>query len=272
MTASSTAAYNDFFSVILGVLGLAIPCFAFAWDGLVRRRLLLQAFPLGTTLGSQSLLIRRLGGLAIGSVCLLAGTFFVLCALVLVQLGAARDCRGQGALACMGTLAGTAQASAWVWFGMSLGWFLLVWLRMGDPRKRVLVYGVWYHQEKVAHRINHKLQSRGLEPLPHDHLYTLEERVLGLMRARGWLVYGEAWLDGGRKRTAVEVPLGAMIQEMLNEPASQKLGDTERAAIELLLTYFKTQAQHAQHMSPLRLWWVGTGQRGKLGVYGRRAV
>jgi hypothetical protein len=149
---------------------------------------------------------------------------------------------------------------------------VVVWLRMGDPRKRVLVYGVWYHQQKVAREINRRLGQQGLAPLSRERLYALEEAVLGLMRARGWLVYGEAWLDGGRKRTAVAIPPERMAHEALREQAFAQLGESERVAVELLLTYFQTQARRAHQMSPLRRWWVGTGQRGRLGVYGRRAL
>lgn len=272
LLASSTAAHVDAFTGTLIILGLAFPCFAFAWDGLVRRQLLLPAFPVGAVLGSQALRIRKLGGLAIGLICLFIGIFFVLFALALSQVAAQRDCRGQSALACIGTMSRAAEWTAWAWFGMCLLWFVIAWLRVGDPRKHVLVYGVWYHQEKVARQINRQLRARGLAPLPRERLYTLEEGVLSVMRAKGWLVYGEAWLDGGRKRTAVEVPLETMVQETLQEPAFQSAGGTERVAIELLLTYFHTQAQRAQRMSPFHRWWVGTGQRGKLGVYGRRAI
>ena len=266
-TTSSASAYNDYFSMTLGALGLALPCFAFAWEGLVRRQLLMPAFPPSAVFGSQALLIRRLGGLAIGLVCLLASVFLVLFALLLIQVGAGRDCRGHGALACLGTLAGTAEWTAWAWFGGFVLWFVIVWLRMGDPRKRVLVYGVWYHQEKVARQINHELRARGLASLPQERLYTLEDSVLRVMRAKGWLVYGDAWLAGGRQQQAapVDVTPETMWREALREPAFESLDETERVAVGLPLALFQTQAERAQHLSPLRRWWVGTGQHGKLG-------
>lgn len=274
MLRSTPAAHDDSFTGTLGLLGLALPCIAFAWDGLVRRQLLLPDFPVGATLGAQALRIRRLGGLAIGLVCLLASIFFLLASMVFLQLAIEAHCRNQNqsALACTGALAGSAEGFAWVCFGICLLWFVIVWLRLGNPYKHVLVYGVWYHQEKVARQINRQLRQRGLAPLPHERLYALEESVLQVMRAKGWLVYGEAWLDGGRTRTPVEVPLETMVHETLQEPAFQSTAETESIATELLLTYFHTQAQRAQHMSPFHRWWVGTGQRGKLGVYGRRAI
>ena len=256
----------------LGFLGLAFPCPAFAWDGLVRRQLLLPAWPVGAAFGHQALRIRRVGGLLIGMLSLLGTVFFLFAGWALWLLAAKRDCGGEQALTCAGTLARSAQFVGWAWFGMCAVWFGFVWMRLGDPRKRALVYGVWYHQERVARRLARELQAQGLAPLPQDRVYALEEAVLRLMRARGWLVYGDAWMDGGRHRTAVTVPLETMSAEALRQPAFQGADESTRAAIEWLLEYFQTQAQRVQHMSPLHRWWVGWAQKGRLGVYGRRAL
>lgn len=63
-----------------------------------------------------------------------------------------------------------------------------------------------------------------------------------------------------------------MVREALRERAFQGVGESERMTIALLIPYFHSQAQRAEHMSRLHRWWVGTGQRGKLGVYGRRTI
>lgn len=265
-------AISVFVTGTLILLGLAIPCFALAWDGLVRRKMLLYAFPVRGALGDQARVARRIWAFMIGLLCLVAGLTFLLLAWGSFLVAFERRCQGHGSLACVGALAGSAEAYAWAWFGGCVLWFLIVWLRMGDPRKRVLVYGMWYHQDKVAREVNRQLQTRGLAPLPDERLYALEEAVLRLMRTRGWLVYGDTYLDGGRKRTPVEIPPDEMAREALREKAFQGLGESERMAITLLLADFQAQARRAEHMSRLHRWWVGGGQRGKLGVYGRRTI
>lgn len=263
---------DNTFTGTLIFLGLAFPFIALAWDGLIRRQLLLPAFPVGAALGSQAVQVRRLGSIAIGLVCLLAAAFSLLFAWGFLRLGVARTCPGRDALTCAGPLLGSAEVFSWAWLGLCLGWFVIVWLRMGDPRRRVLVYGVWYRQDKVARAITRQLQERGLPSLPQARVYALEEDVLRLMRARGWLVFGDASLDGGQQRTAVAVAPETMVDRILQDPMFADAGEAERVAIEYLLGYFHVQAQRAQHLSPMRRWWVGSSQRGRLGVYGRRAV
>lgn len=272
ISGSLAARRAAFFTGILIFLGLSIPCFALAWDGLVRRRMLLYGFPVRGALGDQARLVRRVWAFAIGLLCLLAGLICLLLAYGTWLIAIERQCQGHFSLACADTLAGSAEWYAWAWLGMFVLWFLIVWLRAGDPRKRVLVYGVWYHQQQVARHVNQQLEARGLEPLPDEQIYALEEAVLRLMRAKGWLVYGDAYLDGGRKRTAIGVPPEQMVREALHERAFQDVSKSERMVITLLIPYFLQQAQHAERMSPLHRWWVGTGQRGKLGVYGRRTI
>jgi hypothetical protein len=156
---------------------------------------------------------------------------------------------------------------------MCVGWFVIVWLWMGDPRKRVLVYGVWYHQEQVARQVNRRLQAPGLAPLPREQLYVWEDGLVRLLRERGWLDHGQPPLEQGGHRTAREVPPPeTMLAKVLHERAYHGMGASERAAIGLLLDHFLTQAQRAEQMSPLRRWWVGRSQAAKLGVYGRRAL
>lgn len=268
----TSRAQDDAFTGTLILLGLAIPCFALAWDGLVRRRVLLYVFPVRGALGDQAHLVRRIGALVIGLLCLLAGLICLILAWGFFVVAFEHRCQVHEPLACTGSLASSAAVIGWIWLAGGVLWFLIVWLRMGDPRKRVLVYGVWYHQEKVACQVNQGLQARGLAPLPEERAYALEEAVLRLMRARGWLAYGDAYLDGGSKRTAVNVTPEQMAREALREKTFQGLNDSEREAIMLLLTDFQAQARRAEHMSRLHRWWVGTGQRGKLGVYGRRTI
>lgn len=271
-SSATTMRADDSFTGTLGFLGFAIPCFALAWDGLVRRQVLLYAFPVRGALGDQAHVARRIGAFALGLLCLLAGLICLLLAWGFLLFAFERNCQGHASLACAGSLAGSAQFFGWALLAGGVVWFLMVWLRAGDPRKHVLVYGVWYHQEKVALEVNRQLQASGMESLPDERLYALEESVLRLMRTQGWLVYGDAYLDGGRKRTVIEVPPEVMVREALHERAFRGVGESERMAIALLIPYFRAQAQRAEHMSRLHRWWVGTGQRGKLGVYGRRTI
>lgn len=258
----ATPADGGDFELALDLAAMALPCLAFAWDGFVRKRTLLQVVPVGgrsvTIKGVASLL----GGIL--ALALALGSLYV--ALGLYLLGSARC---HSSFSC---LMGSVELPAWGWFGICTGWFVFVWLRMGDPHKRVLVYGIWYREDKVARLVAQHLGNRGLAPIPAEQLYTLESDLVSLMHERSWVVNGRAWLDGGQKRTAVEVPPDEMLQIALREPAYHHATGSEREAIRFLLEYFLAQARRAEQLSPIWRWWVGTAQIGKGMVYGRRAT
>jgi hypothetical protein len=268
-----TRAANLDFSLTVIFTGTALPCLAFAWDGLVRRQALLPAFPVGAALGQQAASLRRFGALALGLLALLAGAFCLLAAWALWRTAAMQLCQRRGALTCMGTLVGTVQFSAWGWFGLCLLWFLVVWLLVGDPRKRVLVPGVWYHQERLARQVNRRLCAQGMAPLPSERLYALEEGVVRVLRAQGWLNPPPA----ARANDVPSATRAASAPEQIQAVVQQEVlasggGEAERAATVWLLDDFLAQAQHAAQMSTKRRLWVSRIQAAKLGVYGRRAL
>lgn len=264
------------FDASVGFAGLLLLCFAFAWDGLVRRQLLVPAYPMGAALGKQAYLIRRVGGILIGLVALIGTLFCLLVIWAMWMVAVQWECQPHtSALGCAGSLLRSTDFAAWAWFGLWALWFGLVWLRMGDPRKRTLAHGVWYRQDKVARMVNRDLRARGLPTLSDEKLVALQNAVLQVMRKQGWLVYGDWWMDGvarGSERRAFQASPATILTQTFEDSAFQEAQKNERAAIEFLLTYFATQAEKAHHMSKLRRWWVGTGQRGRLGVYGRRAL
>ncbi|HEV2237215.1 MAG TPA: hypothetical protein VGR57_11190 [Ktedonobacterales bacterium] len=267
-----TAARDDSFTGTLIFGGLALPSIAFAWDGLVRRRILLPAFPVGAALGQSAALVRRAGSLAIGTFSLLGAGFCALAAWGYFLLAFQRRCHSQGSLACLGSLVGSVEGFAWGWFGICVGWFVVVWLWTGDPRKRMLVYGVWYHQERVARQVNQRLQAQELAPLPQEQLYALEEGVLRVLRARGWLDPSPAARADGEPPAARAAPAPEQMRAAVQQEVTPSGGEAERAAAVWLLDDFLAQAQHAAQMSPRRRGWVSRLQLAKLGVYGRRAM
>jgi hypothetical protein len=120
------------FEVALILVALVFPCIAFAWDGLVRRQLLLHAFPFG----GGSVTLKHIGSLLVALLAVAIGLVCVFFALGFCLVGS-QLCHSS--FACM---VGLVEFPAWGWFGMWVVWFFYVWLRLGDPRKRVLVYGV----------------------------------------------------------------------------------------------------------------------------------
>jgi hypothetical protein len=146
----------------------------------------------------------------------------------------------------------------------------MVWLWAGDPRKRVLVYGVWYHQERIARQVNRQLRVHGLAPLPHERLYVLEDGIVRLLRELGWL-------DSNPPSSASEgeppqAKRERMLADVRRELAERGVAGSEEQAAIGLLDSFLTQAQQAQKMSPPRGGWVARVHAAKLGVYGRRAL
>lgn len=272
---SAKAPGDGYFNITLGCLGLVLLGIAFAWDGLVRREMLLHSFPIG----GGSVTIRRIGSIVIGLLAAALAIFLLLFAWGTVRLGL-QSCGGS-----YGCLVGSAEFPAWVWFGLFFGWFTFVWLRVSNPRKRVLVYGVWYYQQRAARPVIERLQALGLPLLPKERVYALDEAVVGELHGQGWLVHGKAWLDG-EPRTAREASLAeivAAVQRGLQNPIPEEedagenafiYQDTpsEREAVAVLVDYFLRRAEKAKRMSPVARWWVGSGQIGKWQVYGRRAI
>jgi hypothetical protein len=257
---------GGYFGLALGFAGLALLCSAFAWDGLVRQRLLLPAFPFGASLGDQALLVKRVGSVLIGVVATVLGLGCWLLTISFVHLGSQR-CGGS-----VGCLLGSGPFPLWVWFGLWVIWFSFVWVRMGDPRKRVLVYGVWYHQARLARQTARHLREQGLAAVPQMRLYALEDELVRLLHTHGWLAIGHPRLADGRPSDVQAVAPADIPAIMLQEPAFHGVSEAEREAIRFLLTQFLALAERAEHMSRWRRWWVGTAQVGKLAAYGRRAL
>ncbi len=258
---SLALAKDDSFTGTLGFLAFALPCFAFAWDGLVRRRVLLHAFPIG----GGSITLKGIGALALALVSAALGLFFLLFAFGFYRLALTRC---DGSVTCVLT---SAQWPAWMLFGLFAVWFFFVWVRMGDARKRVLVYGVWYHQEKVARLIARHLRDEGKPTVSMERLYELQEQVVRLLHTQRWLSHGKTWLDG-RNTIVREASLEAIIAEILSEQEFATISSSEREAIRFLVAYFIQQAEHAKHMSPIVRWWIGSAQIGKMQTYGARAT
>lgn len=266
---------SGLFTGTLIIGGLALLFIAFAWDGLVRREMLLHAFPIG----GGSITLRRVVSLVIGLLAAILAAFLLLFAGGFYLTGI-QSCAGS--YSC---LVGSVQPFAWIWFGLFFGWFTLVWLRVGNPRKRVLVYGVWYYQQRAAGPVIERIRTLGLPAMAQARLYALEEAVVGELHAQGWLVHGKVWLDG-EQRTARIAPLTEIItavQHGLENPLSGDDGaganafvyqdvPSEREAVAILVDYFLRRAEKAKRMSPVARWWVGSGQLGKWQVYGRRAI
>lgn len=246
------------------LVALALPFIAMAWDGLIRRQIRLQAFP---TLRS-GVSVRGVGALLLGLVAALAGGVCLTFALGFYLL-AASPCGGS--LTCTLGVFRAAEGFSWIWLGGFLVWFTFVWLRTGDPHKRVLVYGVWYHQKKAARHVLGQLRLQQLPLLPLEHLYDLEDQLLSFMHEQGWLTHGKAWLDGAGK-TPVDVSIAEMWDVVLRQRAYRNSSESERAAIRVLLEYFVTRAQRVKRMSRLSRWWVGSAQVGKAMTYGRRPI
>lgn len=261
--ATTTDNVNPVEAVVI-LVSLVLLCMVFAWDGLVRRRMLLPSSPLG----GGSISITGVWALLVGSfAALFGGSMFFL--LVVYAYSAVTQCHGS--LTCIGETARTVDVAVWVWLGLTVVWIVLVWLRAGNPYKRVLVYGVWYHQDKVARLTQNDLAARGLKPLPKERIYALAAALIQTMHQQHWLVNGKVWLDGGTT-TAKDLTVTEMLEVVLHQPAYQQSGKSQRAAIAFLLSYFKTEAQRAQRMWPFHRWLVGTAQIGKRQVYGRRAI
>jgi hypothetical protein len=273
--AEAVASGRDGFTGTLTIGALAFVCIAFAWDGLVRRQILLHSFPFG----GGSVTVRRIVSVLIGLLAAALAVFLLLFAWGFYLLGI-QSCGGS--YSC---LIGSVQPFAWVWFGLCFGWFTFVWLRMGDPRKRVLVYGVWYYQQRAARPVIERLRSLGLPPIARERLYALEEAVVGELHAQGWLAHGKAWLDG-EQHTAREAPLTEIIASVQHGLRDQRSGDEaaredafvyhdtpgEREAVAALVEYFQKRAEKAKHMSVIARWWIGSAQIGKMQVYGRRSI
>jgi hypothetical protein len=81
VTVAAAATYVNPLDVTLGMLGLVFPCWAFAWDGLVRRQMAVPLFPFGSGLPGRAALISRLKAAAIGLLAALVGLFCLLFAL-----------------------------------------------------------------------------------------------------------------------------------------------------------------------------------------------
>jgi hypothetical protein len=154
--------------------------------------MLVPGSPYAAAMGQQAAFVALMRATVVGVLCLLASAFLLLLVWGSWLVAAQQDWHGESALACMRSLLGTVQLYAWGWFGMWVLWFVVVWMWTGDPRKRVLVYGVWYHQEPVARQVNRQQRAQGLESLPRECVYGLEDGIARLLRANGWLDQGQS--------------------------------------------------------------------------------
>jgi hypothetical protein len=224
-------------------------------------------------MGQQAAFVARMRATVLGVLCLLATAFLLLLVWGSWMVAAQHDCHGGSALGCMGSLLGTVQVYGWGWFGMWVLWFVVVWLWTGDPRKRVLVYGVWYHQERVARAVNRQLRAQGLATLPRERLYGLEDSIVHLLRANGWLEQDQSPSSPEPEgKASPHAKREHMLAEVQRALAERGVAESEQAAVGLLVDSFLAQAQQAQELSPLRRGWIGRVQAAKLGVYGKRAL
>ena len=202
-----TEAASSAFTVMLGFVGIALPCFAFAWDGLIRRHALIWSFPVGATLGQQATSITRLRAVVLGTFSALLGVFLLGLAVEFYRVALLRQCPGHASLTCVGALTASVPWEGWLWLGICTGWFVLVWLRIGDPRKRVLVSGVWYQQDRAAGVVNRRLRAQGLAPMAPQRLYQIETVLVRWLNEHGWL--GPGATGPGHGLPAAALPQGA---------------------------------------------------------------
>ena len=240
--------------------GAAVRGLRLGWVNTGRGRLL-HAFPIG----GGSVTLTGIGAFLLALVVSALGVFLFLLAWVSTRVALQRC---NGSFSCVLT---SAEWPAWVWFGLCAFWFFFVWLRLGDTRKRVLVYGVWYHQEKVARLIAQQLREEGQTPITKERHYALQEQIVRLLHTERWLIHDKEWLDG-KNVVARQAPQEEIIAETLRAPEFAESSGSEREAVRLLVTYFLRRADSAKHMSPLARWWVGSAQIGKLQTYGARAT
>lgn len=279
--AGVNAAASGAFATMLIFAGLVPLCIAFAWDGLVRRHALVWSFPVGATLGQQAASITRLWAVVLGAFAAVLGLFLLLLSWEFYRIALKRQCPGHASLACTGALASSTTWIAWAWFSLFVFWFVFVWLRFGDPRKRVLVSGIWYQQDRAAELVNRQMRARGLAPLAPARLYTLQTGLVRWLNWHGWL--GSAAAGPARAPSPVSPPGGArgtpgvadadVVQAAMREQAAYRaLGESEREAVTLLIPYFLDLARRGQRQSPIARWWARTGQLARLGIYGRRTL
>lgn len=276
-----TDAASSAFTVMLGFAGLVFPCGAFAWDGLVRRHALIWSFPVGATLGQQAASITRLRAVVLGVVSALLGVFLLGLAVEFYRVALLRQCPGHASLACVGALTASVPWAGWLWFGICTGWFVFVWLRIGDPRKRVLVSGVWYQQDRAAGVVNRRLRAQGLLPLAPERLYQIEGVLVRWLNQHGWLGPGvtgpgyglppAAWPQGAAEAQEVAEP-DVVLTAVEGERVYLAADETQRAALRILIPYFLDLARRGERKSALARWWARTGQLARLGIYGRRTL
>lgn len=256
------------FNVFLGFGGLSLFFTAFAWDGLVRHRMLIAPYPRGAAFGGQSLLLKFVRSILAGIVAALLALGCLLMASGSLSVVVQEDCHSTLSSRCLGTLVSGVSWYGWLWAGICLGWFVFVWLLLGNPYQRVLVYGVWYYQDKVSRLIQQALNAQNLPALPDETILALEEQTRQLMHRERWLVYDHKWLDGVRLDSIAPPSLEEMMQTALKKLPFQPSNPSEQAAISFLLNYFFTQARQAQNLSPLKRFLVGRLQFAKGGSYG----
>lgn len=229
---------------------LALLCFIPAWDGCVRGRISLPFFP-------------SVGGVWARLVGIPAALLDGLLVFLAWQSWREESTLCSGSWACIGTHVRTIDSSTWSVLAGALLFWVVVWLRIGDPRKRILLYGVWYHQEHAARAVRRQLRAQQLPLLTGEQIYTLEDEVVRLMGKEGWL-------ERAADKTAQEVPLDEMYQFVMRRHRYRNATEAERVALHALLDYFITRARTVRHMLPLVRWWIGSGQIGKMMTYGRR--
>lgn len=260
-------------SLTVSFFGILLLFMALIWDGLVRRHVLIPQFLGGGAFSVQDVWAVVLGlfGLVLG------GALALFEALLLRYLF--RACQGEAA--CVGGLLISTPWEGWLVLGICVANFGLGWLQMGDARRRMVVYGVWYHQETLARQVNGRLREQGLTALPRKQLYQLEEAILLLLHERDWL--GPQFIPsfrGGKLTSpmAARPSAAAMTDEIIGELGDQDdqgvhAGpEVRRQAIRTLVEYFLAEAKRARQRSALTREWVGRSQLAKAFTYGEKWV
>lgn len=256
----------SFFGILLLVIALI-------WDGLVRRHILIPQFLGGGAFSIQDVWAVVLGlfGLVLG------GALALFEALLLRYLF--RACQGEGT--CVGGVLLSTPWEGWLVLGICVAIFGLGWLQMGDARRRMVVFGIWYHQGKLAHQVNERLRAAGLPTLAKECLYQLEEDVLLLLHHHDWL--GPQFIPsfrGGKltSPTIARPSVASMTDGIIGELGAQHDQGTyappevRRHAIRTLIEYFAAEAERARRRPGLTREWVGRSQLAKAFTYGEKWV
>jgi hypothetical protein len=225
---------TDAISLFIALLAVIAVCLSFAWDGLVRRRVLFAGFvPLGIrprVLGPVSSVIV---GLITALLAAVGGLYNWFVAVLFTRL-----C--DGSWACMGSSLLHLDLYAWVTVIIFGGYVLLAQLGALQGPKCELCVGVTYDPRRVQRAVRQDMRKRGLARLSRERVAALEQEVAEYMRGKHWLppLHGTSHTPP-RTWATQEAMLDTLRQDALYVKAN--LG--ERATMETLLIYFTNLEQ-----------------------------